>query len=789
MKRFTPIFLVLIFLVSLFGSGGVNAAPADLGALRGVSPSVSPDGTRLIFPDCPIEGYKIGVYGSSNVNIIDTDGNVYTPLVDGEVKLIYKAVPENGAGGEIVANFNVKLTVRGSETFEEGDNKKPDVLPSVREWKGGKGVFALKEGAGIAVNDETALFAANRICDCVSDMLGYSVTAFVGEPKDGGIALELDSSARGLGDEGYYLDIGDIVTVRAASVTGLWYGGISLVQIAYQSESKTEIPRGTARDYPAYEVRSAHLDVGRAWITMDYLKEITYYCAWYKINDLHLHINDWGGLKYEAFRLESDFKGLAADDGFYTKDEYREYQKEALSLGINIVTEIDTPAHATSLERIYPQVPSLGWSYVDVRDPQSAEIVKKLLSEYIEGDDPVFASGYVDIGTDEFPLEFAPYVRSYVASLLDYIRGVGFTPRLWAKFGSSKSYDGDADVTGYAQASYAVPEMQNVNVLVDYGYDIINAVQNLYIVPGSPHGYADYMDVKSLYSIWEVYRNDYYGPLLTEGHPKLKGAMFSLWNDLYTTNCGFSVFDIFDRFRGGVMLISEKTWYGSNDGTQTADMFMAKVNVLGEKAPLCNPMRGIDSANGTVCFYDFENNAEDISGNGCGLTLSGCAVEEGSLVFDGKGSVELEYGSVGFPYTVSFDLFISEPPSPDTPLFDGSESYGTFYLNADDTGKMGFRRGVYTFLYDYKPPVGEWIHLTLTCDNKQTVLVLNNVYKFFPENQKYAESYFSSTFVLPTEKIGYGLVGKIDNLTISVIAEDVSVYVKDYNIDQTDKDR
>lgn len=83
------------------------------------------------------------------------------------------------------------------------------------------------------------------------------------------------------------------------------------------------------------------LDVARTPYPLSYLKDVIRTMAWYKMNDLHLVINnsyifhehyvdnghDPFKESYAAFRLESKMKGkdgtpLTAKDLFYTKKEF-----------------------------------------------------------------------------------------------------------------------------------------------------------------------------------------------------------------------------------------------------------------------------------------------------------------------------------------------------------------------------------------------------------------------------------------------------------------------------------
>jgi hypothetical protein len=100
---------------------------------------------------------------------------------------------------------------------------------------------------------------------------------------------------------------------------------------------------------------------------------------------------------------------------------------------------------------------------------------------------------------------------------------------------------------------------------MDYGFDIINTLYNyLYIVPGLK-GYPAFLPLESRYQSWNV--TNYGSEKVLKGEPKNKGAEFCVWMDTSSYNGGWSWFDAFDRFKNGVMLISEKTWYGEKDCT------------------------------------------------------------------------------------------------------------------------------------------------------------------------------------------------------------------------------
>ena len=114
------------------------------------------------------------------------------------------------------------------------------------------------------------------------------------------------------------------------------------------------------------------IDVARAYLPLEYVEEITKYYAYFKLNEIHLHINDIGENDYFIFRLESDVEGLTATDGYYSKDDYRAYQKRMLDYGITVITEIDTPAHSACFGKVVPEL-MLDGRHLDVSKPETVE--------------------------------------------------------------------------------------------------------------------------------------------------------------------------------------------------------------------------------------------------------------------------------------------------------------------------------------------------------------------------------------------------------------------------------
>ncbi len=611
-----------------------------------------------------------------------------------------------------------------------GTNKAPTVIPAIREWEGDTGEFKISDT--VFINIEKA-----NISDAKQAIIRESFLSYLGVEAfftfDGGdIVLVTDKSDDELSEDGYTMNITeDNITIKAPEDIGLLYGIYTVLQSV---KADGYVPCGKARDYSYYRIRGGMLDVARAWIPLEYVEEITKYFSFFKLNEIHLHINDAGANNYSAFRLESDVEGLTATDGYYTKDEYRAYQKRMLEYGVEVITEIDTPAHSRCFNNVNPDY-MLDSGHLDISKPEVVQFVKDLFDEYITGDDPVFVNKTVHIGTDEYPAGYSELMRAYTDELIKHINSRGYTPRFWGSFGN-QGFNGETPVSSEAQANFWAVELSDYKTLFDMGYDIINTCGPvLYIVPGGNYGFADYYNLESLYSSWYVnYMGFDASTSVQPDHEQLLGGNFALWNDLYTEYSGFSIFDIFDRLRGGVCLMAEKTWCGEQTKNIEAKDFVSRYEKISLYSPEGDPGR---------------HNVENINGT----------VPEGVKSF-------------GWPYTASVDVTVNSLGEGFT-LFGGED--GEFYVDKD--GVLGFKRGVYNFKYKHKLVDGQTVNLKLVADNKQTVLIVNDTYFYTPVNTKNLSLTRSSTFTLPLEKVGEGLDGKIENLSVESGAMDLSTRV------------
>ena len=203
----------------------------------------------------------------------------------------------------------------------EGINQKPAVVPEIARWQGAEGHLAVISGTEI-VMDETAeeqmSVAAEELQKDYEEETGVSLTIRTGIPENGDFYFKVDGES-GLGEEGYEIEIGNIVSVKAEHAKGAYWATRTILQILKLNGNT--MPKGFIRDYPKYKVRGFHLDVARKPISLGTLYAVAKEMAYYKMNDFQVHLNDnfiflWDyeneetamEQAYTGFRLESSVK-------------------------------------------------------------------------------------------------------------------------------------------------------------------------------------------------------------------------------------------------------------------------------------------------------------------------------------------------------------------------------------------------------------------------------------------------------------------------------------------------
>ena len=251
--------------------------------------------------------------------------------------------------------------------------------------------------------------------------------------KDFNLYLKEEKS---ISDEDYVLKVDpSCVTIEAGSEKGFYYGLQSLYQLSYLNSEDNKIACCIITDSPRFAYRAFMLDATRFFIPKDEVLKLIDVASSLKFNNLHMHLSDDNGWRMEikkypkltevgAWRVDRPeiFPGrLNARSpeeptpvgGFYTQDDLREIVDYAAERYINVIPEIEMPAHAAAAIASYPELacpvvdkfvgvfPGIGGKDASIIMCGGNEKVYDFYCDVLDEVMDVFPSSYIHLGGDE----------------------------------------------------------------------------------------------------------------------------------------------------------------------------------------------------------------------------------------------------------------------------------------------------------------------------------------------------------------------------------------------------
>ena len=561
-----------------------------------------PDGTdRILTLPKVADGYDIRFGGADYANLIKPDRTIADTLSDVEAEVGFVLI-KNDLEWELPG---IQVTIPATEKVVEKDTGYIQVKgPNALEWQPVFENTLLPKDTAVTLSDSAK--AEEELLQKMADLLSEEMKAvFAGTeetttekdvqykwPVIAKISFELaNEEENNLGKEGYEIQIHETeIKLVGNTPRAIRYASVALTD--YLKETTTLngrklLAQGTLRDYPKYEVRGFGIDVGRRPVSMDLLYEMVKELSAHKMNTLQVHLNDnqiitqsdydktLEGARnlYAGMRLESDIKneqgvGITATDLYYTKEEFKQFIEDAKVYGVEIVPEIDTPAHSLAFTKVFPELgmhndPEAA-DMLDIAKEEAREFGKNLWSEYLtadEGKEPVFAQcEALHLGMDEYYGDTKDYIR-YVEELTSHVKAIAPEKdlRIWGSF-TLKS----GDLSGVSKdlqmhiwdVTWADP-----TEMYEEGFSIINSLSsNLYLIPGG--GY-DRLDVAYLTEKWEpnVFETPQRTWVIPAWSDRTIGACYMMWNDWAHLN-GEEITEegLMERFKEPLAPISDKLW-------------------------------------------------------------------------------------------------------------------------------------------------------------------------------------------------------------------------------------
>lgn len=282
--------------------------------------------------------------------------------------------------------------------------------------------FVLKSGMTIAC-EEGLKEQAEYLSQMLRQATGWEIKVRP-DSRKGNIVLALDTVSN-KHSEGYSLSVDKkSIRISGADEAGVFYGLQTLLQLlpeeVYRNrlagQIKWVVPGVQIVDHPERPWRGMMLDVARYFYDKEFVKKFIDMMAMYKLNKLQFHLIDDSGWRLEIKKYPrlTEVGAWAGPDsrrlgGYYTQDDIREILEYARLRQVEVIPEIEFPAHMLSAVVAYPwlgctgkqhEVPDQHFISRDllcVGKESSYQFLKDVLDETVA----LFPSQYINIGGDE----------------------------------------------------------------------------------------------------------------------------------------------------------------------------------------------------------------------------------------------------------------------------------------------------------------------------------------------------------------------------------------------------
>ncbi|WP_026063166.1 family 20 glycosylhydrolase [Pedobacter arcticus] len=265
-----------------------------------------------------------------------------------------------------------------SFVFAQANNPSLGIIPAPQSVILKPGFFKLTETTALQYETEADRQTAELFKSIVKEKQGFELVLaknFIQAPES---MISFNSAnPAGFAPEAYVLDVNANRIQLTGTSKGVFYATQSLIQLYLNGLENHQIQQCKIVDQPRYAYRGLHLDVGRHYFPVDFIKKYLDLMAMYKLNNFHWHLTEDQGWRIEikkypkltqvgAYRAQTII-GNYHDrnpqwfDGnsygaFYTQEEVKDIVAYATKKYINVIPEIEMPGHAVAALASYPEL-------------------------------------------------------------------------------------------------------------------------------------------------------------------------------------------------------------------------------------------------------------------------------------------------------------------------------------------------------------------------------------------------------------------------------------------------
>lgn len=323
--------------------------------------------------------------------------------------------------------------------------QKVSIIPQPMELKERTASFTINADTRLVAVGKGDIHIANLFNEYLKNYYGLSLHIVKNSNNDGN-KIVFSTKKVGTTDR-YRLAVSNrSIMINGDTEVATFYGMQTLIQLLPVDKSmKLQVLGVDIIDEPAVQYRGLHLDVGRHFFPVSFIKKYIDYIALHKMNYFHWHLTEDQGWRIEIKKypkltsvggwrngtIIGRYPGTGNTNstygGFYTQDEVREIVKYAGDRYITVIPEIEMPGHASAAIAAYPYLSCFPkedskisdntiwngsrkgkqvqqtWGVFDDVFCAGSESTFKFLEDVLTEILPLFPSKYVHIGGDECP--------------------------------------------------------------------------------------------------------------------------------------------------------------------------------------------------------------------------------------------------------------------------------------------------------------------------------------------------------------------------------------------------
>jgi hexosaminidase len=303
------------------------------------------------------------------------------------------------------------------------------IIPKPASVTLGKGAFTISPSTQIKLEGSGLQHTADFLNDYLKKFYGFTLVVTTQSPKKDVIILNYERMDYPIAGA-YRMDVtAKSVYIAGDNVEGVFYGIQSLIQLLPVQQSKSlAIQQLKIEDHPRFQYRGLHLDVGRHFFDVDFVKQYIDFIALHKMNYFHWHLTEDQGWRIEIKKYPLLTQVGSCRDrtvighntqnydstkhcGYYTQEQIKDVVKYAAERYVTIIPEIELPGHSSAALTAYPYLGCTGGPYQVAQrwgvfkdifcagNDSTFQFLQDVLDEVVA----LFPSKYIHIGGDESP--------------------------------------------------------------------------------------------------------------------------------------------------------------------------------------------------------------------------------------------------------------------------------------------------------------------------------------------------------------------------------------------------